>query len=125
MDLGTVLARKDNVPVSTLLEALQATLEFEAAISARFHASFEDIVRVAPPSTSFQRPLERISKVFEGYLGVYVDAQDKCVFSYVLTETPRADASAPMALQSHLRYPRTLAWPDTTVARGDAQIWRA
>jgi hypothetical protein len=79
MDLGTVLARKENVPVSTLLEALQATLEFEATISARYQATFEEVVRVAPPSTSFQRPSGRISKVFEGYLGVYVDAQDKCV----------------------------------------------
>lgn len=44
MDLGTVLARKDNVPVSTLLEALQSTLEFESSMSARFHAP------VRPPS---------------------------------------------------------------------------
>lgn len=59
MDLGTVLARKDNVPVSTLLEALQSTLEFESSMSARFHAS------VRPP-----RPPSLLVLVFQQHLTI-------------------------------------------------------
>lgn len=40
---------------------------------------FEEIVKKAQPSTSYQDPFKPISHVFEPYFSVYVDAQDRFV----------------------------------------------
>ncbi|GAC92985.1 hypothetical protein PHSY_000545 [Pseudozyma hubeiensis SY62] len=91
-DLRSVLIREQSrLNVSTLMEALNATLEFEAAMSRRYNTSFEELI--APPTTASntaaqsqqpqQRPeqpqVQTLSAVFDPYLGVFVEAQDRAL----------------------------------------------
>ena len=103
-DLSNVLAKvPPPMSVTLLMEALQATLAFEQAMSnkykipvsgrvrncdflsfradlhllSRLFPQFSEIVRAALPSTSYSNPFTPISTTFDPYLSVYVDAQDK------------------------------------------------
>lgn len=88
-DLKSVLVReKSRLQVSVLLEALGATLEYEQQTAKRFNVQFSDIMAANPkPVTAVpsgitvtaQAPAENISSVFEPYLGLFVDAQDKAL----------------------------------------------
>ncbi|PWN30868.1 hypothetical protein BDZ90DRAFT_248516, partial [Jaminaea rosea] len=72
-DIKSALIReRPKLQVTTLLEALQATMEYEAQASKRFGGvPFSQIYAANP------RP--NISSVFEPYLGLFVEAQDKAL----------------------------------------------
>jgi len=77
VDLANVLGRA--APnVNVLLDALQATLDFEAAFSRRFNMPFEDVtVNTISPSSSSAK--WTISSIFDSHFSVYVDAQDRAI----------------------------------------------
>ena len=91
-DLANVLG-KATPQVNTLLEALQSTLDFEAAISKRFGipvslidvrsvclmtSQFEEVT-VGGPQTPAAAKKWTISSIFDNHFSVYVDAQDRSV----------------------------------------------
>ncbi|CBQ72399.1 related to VPS53-subunit of VP51-54 complex, required for protein sorting [Sporisorium reilianum SRZ2] len=79
-DLRSVLIREQSrLNVSTLMEALNSTLEFEAAISRRYNTSFEELI--SPPASAQTQPgqTQTLSAVFDPYLGVFVEAQDRAL----------------------------------------------
>ncbi|CDU25724.1 related to VPS53-subunit of VP51-54 complex, required for protein sorting [Sporisorium scitamineum] len=88
-DLRSVLIREQSrLNVSTLMEALNSTLEFEAAISRRYNTSFEELISPptsapnAGPNEQQQQPpsqTQTLSAVFDPYLGVFVEAQDRAL----------------------------------------------
>lgn len=84
-DLRSVLIREQSrLNVSTLMEALNSTLEFEAAMSRRYNTSFEELI-TPPTSTtnattqSQQQQTQTLSDVFDPYLGIFVEAQDRAL----------------------------------------------
>lgn len=80
-DLRSVLIREQSrLNVSTLMEALNSTLEFEAAMSRKYHTSFEELV--TPPASGAQAQQQQqhmLSAIFDPYLGVFVEAQDRAL----------------------------------------------
>ncbi|KAK4704757.1 vacuolar protein sorting-associated protein 53, partial [Phenoliferia sp. Uapishka_3] len=77
-DLKSVLARSSpSLQVGLLLEALQQTTDFEHELSRKYSMSFESIAALSGISLGRTGPPAAISAVFEPYLGIYVDAQDK------------------------------------------------
>lgn len=83
-DLRSVLIREQSrLNVSTLMDALNSTLEFEATMSRRYNTSFEELI--APPSLGnasaapSQSQTQTLSAVFDPYLGVFVEAQDRAL----------------------------------------------
>ncbi|KDN51377.1 hypothetical protein K437DRAFT_254784 [Tilletiaria anomala UBC 951] len=79
-DLKSVLVREQSrLQVATLLEAFTSTMDFEAQLSKRFNRPFKDLANpIAPtPSSSSAATMPTISSVFDPYLAIYVDAQDK------------------------------------------------
>lgn len=64
--------------VTTLLEALQGTLDFEGAMSKRLELPFEEIAETALPGQA-SRGRWKISTVFDQHFSIYVDAQDRSV----------------------------------------------
>jgi vacuolar protein sorting-associated protein 53 len=101
--MTTLLAKAEStktLPVSLLLETLQQTLEFEAAMAKKYatpvgplthlcilyttslaFAKFGDILKASSPTMA--RQVMPISTAWEAHLGVFVDAQDKCVITTV------------------------------------------
>ncbi|KAM0747619.1 hypothetical protein T439DRAFT_305380 [Meredithblackwellia eburnea MCA 4105] len=85
-DLKIVLAKSPptSSQVTMLLEAIEETREFERELERAYSMPFEQITSLSAivnpnrkPGASGQR--KSISEVFEPYLGVYVDAQDKAL----------------------------------------------
>lgn len=84
-DLRSVLIREQSrLNVSSLMEALNATLEFEGAMSRKYNTSFEELI--APPTTQGQQQqaqasvqTQTISAIFDPHLGVFVEAQDRAL----------------------------------------------
>lgn len=76
-DLTNVLL-KTPPSVTVLLDALQATLDFEATYARRFGCAFEDIT---DRLDALNAPHERftISSAFDPHFGIFVDAQDKAI----------------------------------------------
>lgn len=77
VDLANVLGRSPP-NVAILLDALQATLDFEGVLSRRFDLPFEDIT-VNPLAISASSTKWTISSIFDSHFGIYVDAQDKAI----------------------------------------------
>jgi hypothetical protein len=85
VDLSNVLGK--SVPaVSTLLDALQSTVDFETGFANRFEMpvsnlsrkslrKFEDVTAGGPHSQTLTK--WTISSIFDKYFSVYVDAQDR------------------------------------------------
>ncbi|KAI3482392.1 hypothetical protein L1887_54947 [Cichorium endivia] len=71
------------------MEALNSTLEFEAAMARKYNVPFEELIAPPPASTSSgsqpqpqpQPPsqVQTLSAIFDPYLGVFVDAQDRAL----------------------------------------------
>ncbi|GAC71323.1 late Golgi protein sorting complex, subunit Vps53 [Moesziomyces antarcticus T-34] len=89
-DLRSVLIREQSrLNVATLMEALNSTLEFEAAMARKYNVPFEELIAPPPASTSSgsqpqpqpQPPsqVQTLSAIFDPYLGVFVDAQDRAL----------------------------------------------
>ncbi|SPO26269.1 related to VPS53 - subunit of VP51-54 complex, required for protein sorting [Ustilago trichophora] len=89
-DLRSVLIREQSrLDVSTLMEALNSTLEFEAAMSRKYNTTFEELITPPATSTSASSPTQQqqqahaqvqtLSAIFDPYLGVFVEAQDRAL----------------------------------------------
>jgi len=78
-DLKSVLAKgKSNLQVGLLLESIQLTTEFEREMSRKFGLQqYESIAALSAISMSRTGPPGPISAVFEPYLSIFVDTQDK------------------------------------------------
>ncbi|WVN88398.1 uncharacterized protein L203_103607 [Cryptococcus depauperatus CBS 7841] len=75
LDLANVLG-KQTPAVNVLLEALQATIDFEGAMSRRFRMPFDELTSASLRGTTARWV---ISSIFDNYLSVYVDAQDRAI----------------------------------------------
>ncbi|WOO80628.1 Vacuolar protein sorting-associated protein 53 [Vanrija pseudolonga] len=78
VDLANVLGKQ--VPqVGVLLDALQATLDFEGVLARRFNKPFEDITVGGLNSLGAPTTKWTISSIFDSHFGIYVDAQDRAI----------------------------------------------
>ncbi|KAK4684228.1 vacuolar protein sorting-associated protein 53, partial [Tremellales sp. Uapishka_1] len=94
MDLANVLG-KATPNVNVLLDALQSTKDFESAFTKRFNMPFEDITAgVSQVSTAKWT----ISSIFDSYLGIYVDAQDRSSMEGAMQQD--TDSPVPIVLPS-------------------------
>ncbi|KAK4054186.1 Vacuolar protein sorting-associated protein 53 [Microbotryomycetes sp. JL201] len=83
-DLKNVLAKSGNqLRVGMLLEAIGQTAEFQRDMSRKFGIPFETIAGMSAVRSGARGVAMSISVVFEPYLGIFVDAQDKA-FSEML-----------------------------------------
>ncbi|WWD17223.1 hypothetical protein CI109_101661 [Kwoniella shandongensis] len=76
-DLANVLG-KATPGISVLLDALQATLDFESAFAKRFEMPFEDVTAGGLTARAGTAKWT-ISSIFDNYFNVYVDAQDRAI----------------------------------------------
>ncbi|GAA5915432.1 hypothetical protein JCM6882_001421 [Rhodosporidiobolus microsporus] len=77
-DLKTVLSKSaSSLTVGLLLESIAQTAEFEREMSRKYSLSIEAILELSQLSYGGVEPKSPLTTVFEPYLGVYVDAQDK------------------------------------------------
>ncbi|SCZ89441.1 BZ3501_MvSof-1269-A2-R1_Chr9g10162 [Microbotryum saponariae] len=77
-DLKSVLQKAaPGLQVGLLLEALGQTVEFERELSRTFTLPFDYIASLSAVRSGRSGPTAPISAVFEPYLGIFVDAQDK------------------------------------------------
>ncbi|GAA6017952.1 hypothetical protein JCM10207_002717 [Rhodosporidiobolus poonsookiae] len=77
-DLKSVLAKSaSSLNVNLLLESIAQTAEFEREMGKKYSMSFEDILGLSQISYGGVEPKSLLTTVFEPYLGVFVDAQDK------------------------------------------------
>ncbi|KAJ1683060.1 hypothetical protein LUZ63_021721 [Rhynchospora breviuscula] len=99
-DLRSVLIREQSrLNVATLMEALNSTLEFEAAMARKYNVPFEELIAPPPASTSSgsqpqpqpQPPsqVQTLSAIFDPYLGVFVDAQDRALSEMFMASLTR------------------------------------
>ncbi|KAK0526561.1 Vacuolar protein sorting-associated protein 53 [Tilletia horrida] len=92
-DLRSVLIRdQGKLQVSVLLEALEATLEFQAQLAKKFNMPFQELatnpaaVAADADSSTGQAAAQAnvtLSSVFEPYLSIFVDAQDRTLAEMV------------------------------------------
>ncbi|KAI5477878.1 GARP complex subunit Vps53 [Pseudohyphozyma bogoriensis] len=77
-DLKSVLSKAaPTLQIGLLLEALQQTTDFERELSRKYSMPFESIAALSAINYGRPGPPSAISVVFEPYLGLFVDAQDK------------------------------------------------
>ncbi|WWC62062.1 uncharacterized protein I303_104651 [Kwoniella dejecticola CBS 10117] len=114
-DLANVLA-KSTPAVNVLLDALQATLDFEAGLSRRFEMPFEEVTAGGLTSRSGNGSVKwTISSIFDNYFNVYVDAQDRAI-SDMLSKYrgPRSRSSMEGAMQTESDNPVPIILPSST-----------
>lgn len=70
-----------SLQVAQLLEALQQTTEFEEQLARKWSMPFESVAALSLISAKGPGRATLISAVFEPYLGIVVNAQDKWVLS--------------------------------------------
>ncbi|WFD00890.1 Vacuolar protein sorting-associated protein 53 [Malassezia yamatoensis] len=76
-DLKSVLVRSQaQLDADLLLDALNATKEFEAQVSKKYHQPFQEVVSAQRTATAVPNELT-ISSSFTPYLHLFVDAQEK------------------------------------------------
>ncbi|WFD44950.1 Vacuolar protein sorting-associated protein 53 [Malassezia psittaci] len=76
-DLKSVLVRSQTqLDADLLLDALNATNEFEAQVAKKYHQSFQEVVSAQRTTAAVPNQLT-ISSSFTPYLHVFVDAQEK------------------------------------------------
>ncbi|BGP16853.1 hypothetical protein JCM10213_002616 [Rhodosporidiobolus nylandii] len=77
-DLKSVLAKSgSSLSVGLLLESIAQTAEFERETAKRYALSFEAVLELSQINYGGVEPKMPITSVFEPYLGVFVDAQDR------------------------------------------------
>ncbi|GAA5851582.1 hypothetical protein JCM8547_001139 [Rhodosporidiobolus lusitaniae] len=86
-DLKSVLAKSaSSLTVGLLLESIAQTAEFEREMSRKYSMTFESILELSQ-ITYGAEPKSPLTSVFEPYLGVFVDAQDKTLSEMLQTFT--------------------------------------
>ncbi|WVF71249.1 hypothetical protein IAT40_006051 [Kwoniella sp. CBS 6097] len=112
-DLANVLG-KGTPAVNVLLDALQATLDFEATYARRFDMPFEDIT-AGGPNARVGTVKWTISSVFDNYFNVYVDAQDRAISDMLSAyRGSRSRSSMEGALQTETDTPVPTVLPSST-----------
>ncbi|OCF33058.1 vacuolar-sorting protein 53 long isoform [Kwoniella heveanensis BCC8398] len=112
-DLANVLG-KGTPAVNILLDALQATLDFEATYARRFDMPFEDVTAGAP-NARVSIVKWTISSVFDNYFNVYVDAQDRAISDMLSAHRgPRSRSSLEGAMQTESDTPVPTVLPSST-----------
>ncbi|GAA5896977.1 hypothetical protein JCM5296_002672 [Sporobolomyces johnsonii] len=87
-DLKAVLAKASaSLGVGLLLESIAQTAEFEREMSRKYSMSFESILALSAIKYGGKDSATPISSVFEPYLGIFVDAQDKTLAEMLQTFT--------------------------------------
>nr|XP_019001124.1 vacuolar-sorting protein 53 long isoform [Kwoniella mangroviensis CBS 8507]OCF64585.1 vacuolar-sorting protein 53 long isoform [Kwoniella mangroviensis CBS 8507] len=114
-DLANVLG-KSTPAVNILLDALQATLDFEAGFARRFDMPFEDITAGGSTSRGASTaPKWTISSIFDNYFNVYVDAQDRAIADMLSAyRGPRSRSSMEGAMQQESDTPVPTVLPSST-----------
>ncbi|WVQ67566.1 uncharacterized protein L199_005767 [Kwoniella botswanensis] len=114
-DLANVLG-KSTPAVNILLDALQATLDFEAGFARRFDMPFEDITAGGLTSRGASAaPKWTISSIFDNYFNVYVDAQDRAIADMLSAyRGPRSRSSMEGAMQQESDTPVPTVLPSST-----------
>ncbi|KAI6040208.1 Vps53-like protein [Pisolithus marmoratus] len=91
-DLSTLLSKAGpSLTLTLLLETLQQTTEFEAAMSKKWATPLDEILSAASSPTA---PVQSMSSAFEPHLGIFIEAQDKQVGLFVRVHS-LADMLAP------------------------------
>ncbi|WWC70074.1 uncharacterized protein I206_104020 [Kwoniella pini CBS 10737] len=114
-DLANVLG-KSTPAVNVLLDALQATLDFESGFARRFEMPFDEITASSLISRGGIANVKwTISSVFDNYFNVYVDAQDRAI-SDMLSQYrgPRSRSSMEGAMQTESESPVPIILPSST-----------
>ncbi|WVQ99621.1 hypothetical protein IAU59_006758 [Kwoniella sp. CBS 9459] len=112
-DLANVLG-KGTPAVNVLLDALQATLDFEATYARRFDIPFEDIT-AGGPNARVGVVKWTISSVFDNYFNVYVDAQDRAISDMLSAyRGSRSRSSLEGAMQTESDTPMPTVLPSST-----------
>ncbi|TFK66526.1 hypothetical protein BDN72DRAFT_844204 [Pluteus cervinus] len=88
---GLLSKAGSGLPVTSLLEALQQTLEFEGSMVKRWATPFQEIINISEGMGPLPKP---ISAAFEPHMGVFVDAQDKAIADML---SPHRKAKNPRA----------------------------
>ncbi|WWD03081.1 hypothetical protein V865_001127 [Kwoniella europaea PYCC6329] len=114
-DLANVLG-KSTPAVNILLDALQATLDFEAGFARRFDMPFEDITAGGLTSRGASAaPKWTISSIFDNHFNVYVDAQDRAIADMLSAyRGPRSRSSMEGAMQQESDTPVPTVLPSST-----------
>ncbi|CEQ41324.1 SPOSA6832_03023 [Sporobolomyces salmonicolor] len=111
-DLKAVLAKSSaSLGVGLLLESIAQTAEFEREMSRKHSMSFESILALSAIKYGGKDSATPISSVFEPYLGIFVDAQDKTLAEMLQTFTssrisisPSDNPSAVLSSSTELFY---------------------
>ncbi|WVW84018.1 hypothetical protein I302_106045 [Kwoniella bestiolae CBS 10118] len=114
-DLANVLG-KSTPAVNVLLDALQATLDFEAGFARRFDMPFEDITANGLTSRGGPTTVKwTISSIFDNYFNVYVDAQDRAIADMLSAyRGPRSRSSMEGVMQQESDAPVPIILPSST-----------
>jgi len=79
-DLRSVLSKSSSsLNVGLLLESIAQTDDFEREMARKYNLPFEEVLKLSQITYGINDSSMLITSVFEPYLGVFVDAQDKCV----------------------------------------------
>ncbi|WVR06988.1 hypothetical protein IAU60_004025 [Kwoniella sp. DSM 27419] len=112
-DLANVLG-KATPSVNILLDALQATKDFEANCTARFDMPFEEVTAVGLASRGSTAQWT-ISSVFDDHFNVYVDAQDRAISDMLSAyRGSRSRSSMEGVLQTEADNPTPTVLPSST-----------
>ncbi|KAF8658322.1 hypothetical protein AX16_002090 [Volvariella volvacea WC 439] len=89
-DLTGLLSKAGNsLTVTSLLEALQYTIDFEQSMAKRWGLPLTDLLATISPNAAPQNP-KLMSSAFEPHMGVFVDAQDRALLDLL---TPHLKSS--------------------------------
>ncbi|KAI0305491.1 Vps53-like protein [Multifurca ochricompacta] len=92
-DMTALLSKAGkDLTVTTLLDVLQQTKDFELSMAKKFGVPLQDILQET--SSTSTRPLQSISSAFEPHMGVYVRHQDKAIADLISSHRgPKARVS--------------------------------
>ncbi|GAA5897830.1 Vps53p [Sporobolomyces salmoneus] len=95
-DLKNVLSKVSaTLDVNLLLESIAQTTEFERDMARKFSQSFESILALSAIKYGGKDADSPLTSVFEPYLGIFVDAQDKLLSEMVRSFTSSRISSSP------------------------------
>ncbi|GAA5834429.1 hypothetical protein JCM3766R1_005209 [Sporobolomyces carnicolor] len=95
-DLKNVLSKvSSTLDVNLLLESIAQTTEFERDMARKFSQSFESVLALSAIKYGGKNSTLPITSVFEPYLGIFVNAQDKQLSEMVRGFTSSRISSSP------------------------------
>ncbi|GAA5880538.1 hypothetical protein JCM16303_005423 [Sporobolomyces ruberrimus] len=95
-DLKSVLSKASgSLDVNLLLESIAQTTEFERDMARKYSMSFESVLALSAIKYGGKDANSSITSVFEPYLGIFVDAQDKTLSEMLHSFTSSRISSSP------------------------------